>query len=73
MKELAMWALGAASAAGGPERAAGFACASAETLALAKIDGGSKPFLSAARKGLRRKKRVSEALGKAIGTSPLLS
>ena len=73
MKELATWALGAANAVGGPDRAAALACAVAEALALTRIDGGAKPFLSAARKAISRKKRVAQALKEAVGASPLLS
>ncbi len=73
LKELAVWALGAASAAGGPERAARYACAVAETLELAKLDGGAKQFLTATKKQISRKKRVSEAFKAAIAESPILS
>ena len=73
MKELSMWALGAANAAGGPEAAARYACAAAETLQLAKIDGGARPFLGMAKKSFKKKKRISEALEAAIAASPLLS
>ena len=73
MKELATWALGAANAAGGPERAAAYVCAVAETLALAKLDGGAKPFLTSARKSISRKKRIAVALKEAVGASPILS
>ena len=73
LKELAVWALGAANAAGGPDAAARFACAAAETLQLARLEGGAKPFLGSARKSFEKKKRISEAFDAAIAASPLLS
>jgi hypothetical protein len=73
LKELAAWALGAAAAAGGPEMAARYAGAVAETLELAKLDGGAKPFLMTTKKQISRKKRVSEAFEAAIAESPILS
>lgn len=73
LKELAVWALGAANAAGGPEMSARYACAVAETLELAKLEGGAKPFLTTTKKQISRKKRVSEALKTAIAESPILS
>lgn len=72
-RELATWALGTANAVGGPEVAASWACAVAETHELKRIEGGAMPFLAALQSQVARKKRIVEALERAVASSAVLS
>lgn len=72
-RELATWALGASNAVGGPEAAARWACAVAETFELARIEGGAMPFLASLQGQVAKKKRLVDALEQAVASSAVLS
>lgn len=72
-RELSSWALASASAIGGPEQAARWVCAVAETFAIAKIDGGAMPYLASIQDQVAKKKRLVEAFEAAVADSSVIA